>query len=185
MQIQSVPIPVLPHMRHSESLIWAGSLGFVVSIEVSTAEHAPDPTLAAHGGRTRGEPAAASPESIDPSPALVAASGAVEQDQMPSIIRQTPSISWRRRRPGIVRRNRLAAAAGSGSNKDPCSPKHEQDFSRGPCQRQLTLRVGVVGLGHIGSDAGADRKVSTVLRRTPSQSRGAASAISSTGAMAR
>jgi hypothetical protein len=93
MQTQSVPIPVPPHMKHSESLIWAGSLGFVVSIEVSTAVHAPDPTPGAHGGRTRGEPGAASPESIDASPALVAASGAVEQDQMPSIIRQAPSIS--------------------------------------------------------------------------------------------
>ncbi len=86
MQIQSVPVPVLPQVKHSESLMWAGSVGFVVSTVESMAEHVPDPTLAAQGGRTRGETAATSPESV-------AASGAVEQDQIPSIIRQAPSIA--------------------------------------------------------------------------------------------
>jgi hypothetical protein len=44
MNIQSVPIPVLPQVKHSESVTRAGRLGFVVSIEVSTAEHVPVPT---------------------------------------------------------------------------------------------------------------------------------------------
>ena len=86
MQIQSVPISVLSHVKHSESLRWAGSAGFTVSTVVSMAEHLPDPTPVAHGGRTRAEPAAAS--------LVPAASGAVEeQDQSPSVpIRQDPTI---------------------------------------------------------------------------------------------